>query len=48
MELSGNIGGTLKLAVYDVPRNRIEVESDTALEAARNSAGDFHNCVYRL
>ncbi|WP_295097858.1 U32 family peptidase [uncultured Fibrobacter sp.] len=39
MELSGNIGGLLKLAVYDVPRNRIEVESDTALEAARNADG---------
>jgi putative protease len=40
MELSGNIGGLLKLAVYDVPRNRVEVESDTALEAARNSSAD--------
>ena len=40
MELSGNIGGLLKLAVYDAPRNRVEVESDTVLEAARNSAGD--------
>ena len=40
MELSGNIGGLLKLAVYDVPRNRAEVESDTALEAARNSSAD--------
>ena len=39
MELSGNIGGLLKLAVYDVPRNRIEVESDTVLEAARNADG---------
>lgn len=40
MELSGNIGGLLKLAVYDVPRNRAEVESDTALEAARNADGN--------
>ena len=41
MELSGNIGSLLKLAVYDVPRNRIEVESDTVLEASRNGdAGD--------
>ena len=41
MELSGNIGGLLKLAVYDIPRNRVEVESDTALEASRNGdAGD--------
>ena len=40
MELSGSIGGLLKLAVYDVPRNRIEVESDTALEAARNADGN--------
>lgn len=40
MELSGNIGSLLKLAVYDVPRNRVEVESDMVLEAARNSAGD--------
>ena len=40
MELSGNIGGLLKLAVYDVPRNRVEVENDTALEAARNAAGN--------
>lgn len=43
MELSGSIGGTLKLAVYDVPRNRIEVESDMVLEAARNSAGDSND-----
>ncbi|OWV01060.1 U32 family peptidase [Fibrobacter sp. UWR2] len=41
MELSGKIGSLLKLAVYDVPRNRIEVESDTVLEASRNGdAGD--------
>lgn len=40
MELSGSIGGLLKLAVYDVPRNRVEVESDTALEAARNADGN--------
>jgi putative protease len=41
MELSGSIGGMLKLAVYDVPRNRVEVESDTVLEASRNGdAGD--------
>ncbi|MBR4786035.1 MAG: U32 family peptidase [Fibrobacter sp.] len=40
MELSGRIGETLKLAVYDTPRNRVEVESDTVLEAARNSDGD--------
>lgn len=39
MELSGNIGSLLKLAVYDVPHNRIEVESDTVLEASRNNAG---------
>ncbi len=41
MELSGSIGGLLKLAVYDVPRNRVEVESDMVLEASRNGdAGD--------
>ena len=38
MELSGSIGSLLKLAVYDVPRNRVEVESDTVLEAARNGS----------
>ena len=43
MELSGSIGGTLKLAVYDVPRNRVEVESDTVLEAARNSSADSND-----
>lgn len=43
MELSGNIGGLLKLAVYDVPRNRVEVESDTVLEAARNSSADSND-----
>ena len=43
MELSGNIGGTLKLAVYDVPRNRVEVESDMVLEAARNSSADSND-----
>ena len=36
MELSGSIGNVLKLAVYDVPRNRVEIESDTVLEAAKN------------
>ena len=36
MELSGSIGNVLKLAVYDVPRNCVEIESDTVLEAAKN------------
>lgn len=36
MELSGSIGNVLKLAVYDVLRNRVEIESDTVLEAAKN------------
>ena len=43
MELSGNIGETLKLAVYDTPRNRVEAESDTVLEAARNSDANGRN-----
>jgi putative protease len=43
MELSGSIGGLLKLVVYDVPRNRVEVESDTVLEAARNSSADSND-----
>ena len=38
MTLSGQIGGPLKLSVYDTPRNTVEVEADFTLEEARNKA----------
>ena len=38
MTLSGQIGGPLKLSVYDTPRNIVEVEADFILEEARNKA----------
>ena len=38
MTLSGQIGGPLKLSVYDTPRNTVEVEADFILEEARNKA----------
>ncbi len=38
MTLSGQIGGPLKLSVYDTPRNTVEVEADFTLEEVRNKA----------
>jgi len=48
MTLSGKIGGTLKLAVYDTPRNAVEVEADFILEEARNKGNDADKALREL
>ena len=48
MTLSGNIGGPLKLSVFDTPKNTVDIESDFILEESRNKNDDAGKALREL